>query len=195
MPSKSTRIECICQNCSKTFLAKRSVVAIGQAKFCNRACYLVGRITPPEIRFWKFVQKTESCWLWTGNKSNWNYGLFKAGEKDTYSHRFSWILHHGPIPEGMCVLHRCDNPPCINPDHLFLGTFADNTHDMHKKGRANTSKGSQHCHAKLTESQVAEIRRRYALGNITQSELGAEFGVHRVSIRRIIKRKVWVHVS
>jgi hypothetical protein len=96
-------------------------------------------VTPIQERFWLFVKKTEACWLWTGSVNGKGYGQIsqhKRGLRPLQSHRFSWTLHFGAIPKGMRVLHRCDNPTCVRPDHLFLGTDMDNTKDMISKGRS-----------------------------------------------------------
>ena len=89
-------------------------------------------------RFWENVSKTETCWVWIGHRKETNYGVISEGKRKgrpKSAHRYSWEIHNGPIPEGLCVLHRCDNPPCVNPEHLFLGTLADNAQDMLAKGR------------------------------------------------------------
>jgi hypothetical protein len=97
------------------------------------------RVAPPEVRFWDFVEKTSECWIWTGGNTPRGYGIFcPTGSKKMYSHRFSYELHIGRIPNGMFVCHACDNPACIRPDHLFLGTARDNTMDMVTKGRHGT---------------------------------------------------------
>lgn len=90
--------------------------------------------------FWSRVEKTETCWFWVGRKMTFGYGDIQlyAGGPRTSSHRASWEINVGPIPNGMFVLHKCDNPPCVNPDHLFLGTQKDNLLDARKKGRAYT---------------------------------------------------------
>ena len=100
----------------------------------------------PEVRFWRYVEKTESCWNWVGKGFYpGNYGSFYFKGKTRRAHRVSWILHNGEIPKGMCVCHHCDNPKCVRPDHLFLGTYKDNIWDAIKKGRSGTYKKSTHC--------------------------------------------------
>lgn len=98
-----------------------------------RKCDAIFKTIPPEIRFWKYVKKTKNCWIWIGAKQNgkWKYGIF---DKDK-AHRFSWKIHYGKIEKGMFICHKCDNPPCIRPDHLFKGTPADNMADKVAKGR------------------------------------------------------------
>ena len=96
-------------------------------------------MTPMEQRFWAQVRKGRGCWTWVGNLAAKGYGKIRTAGRGSawlYAHRASWQLHNGPIPNGLCVLHRCDNPPCVNPEHLWLGTWADNNRDMALKGRA-----------------------------------------------------------
>lgn len=110
-----------------------------------------------------------------------------------YAHRLSWELHFGPIPSGMHVLHKCDNPPCVNPKHLFLGAHVDNYIDMRKKNRH--VKGEKFPHAKLTEHAVRTIRDRYEKGDITQKKLADVFGVSISQINGVVNRNTWRHIT
>jgi hypothetical protein len=151
----------------------------------------------PEERFWKSVQKTSYCWLYQGKDG---YGKLLVEGKYVRAHRFSWKLHFGPIPDGLLVCHRCDNKICIRPDHLFLGTHADNAADKVSKGRqarsgaTNPQRGENHYNAKLTEEDVRQIRTFYALGNTSQTALGKQFGVGPTMIYKIVHGKKWRHV-
>lgn len=146
------------------------------------------------------------CWLWTSSIMANGYGQIGYKGKNAYAHRVSWILHNGPIDNGEFVLHRCDVRCCVNPSHLFLGSSKDNMRDMISKGRQNfnwkkgkppNNKGKRssiarekHGMAKLTENDVAEIRRRYSLGE-TQKSLGVEYGVIQPHISRIVRNENW----
>ena len=99
-----------------------------------------------EDRFWQKVEKNEGCWIWTGSKSKLGYGYFQINNKTKYAHRVSKELRHGSIAEGLVVCHKCDNPSCVNPDHLFIGTMKDNMLDKMKKGRGrNNNTDKTHC--------------------------------------------------
>ena len=89
----------------------------------------------PEERFWGKVDKTDGCWLWTAGTNINGYGRLSVNRIAILAHRYSWALHNGEIPKGMCVMHKCDNPPCVNPDHLEMGSQQDNLKDMLSKGR------------------------------------------------------------
>jgi hypothetical protein len=115
-----------------------------KAKYCSQQCAgkasNAARIRPSVTdRFWKKVQKTDSCWVWIGGLSH-SYGWMGINSRHVLAHRISWELHNGPIPDGLYVCHHCDNPPCVRPDHLFLGTHDDNMNDKISKGRQGHGK-------------------------------------------------------
>jgi hypothetical protein len=110
------------------------------------------------------------------------------------AHRFSWELHHGPIPDGLFVCHHCDNRSCVNPNHLFLGTHADNIADAVNKGRFDTRLGENTSNSKLTEQEVLEIVRRCKEGE-AQTEVAEDFGVVKGSIHAIMTGRTWSHVT
>ena len=153
------------------------------------------RARPIAERFAAMVQKTEGCWLWTGSVSGGWYGQIQSGPRGgrpLLAHRLSYELHVGPIPDGLYVLHRCDNGLCVNPDHLFLGTHDDNMHDRDTKNRV--AHGERHCNARLTEDQVKSIRRRSAAGDSDET-IAKEFGISTWNVRHIVKRETWKRVA
>jgi hypothetical protein len=150
--------------------------------------------------FWAYIDKSDpdGCWPWTGAKAD-GYGTYRFAGRMRKAHRLAWEQAFGPIPETVCVCHRCDNRPCVNPAHLFLGTVAENNQDRAAKGRSRGTfsvgqehpsaqrKGADHWCAKLTDEQVRAIRNRQ---REQQSILAEEFGVHPATISRIARR-VW----
>ena len=151
----------------------------------------------PEERFWPKVDRSggpSACWLWTDAPKSDGYGSFRVRYKKVKPSRFSWALHNGPIPDGLRVLHTCDNPPCCNPEHLFEGTQADNNHDRAMKRRNNHVFGSNHPMAKLNEEKVRAIHRLLADG-MTKQHIANMFGVHRKRILDIVNGKIWRHVA
>ncbi len=152
-----------------------------------------------EADFWARVDKAGACWWWLGAKNDNGYGMVSDGRygKRKRAHRVAWELTNGPIPPGLFVLHSCDNPPCVNPAHLWLGTQADNMRDMDAKGRrrwedwfGHHQSGEANKMAKLAAAQVEEIRLLYPQG-WGQRELAAMFGVSRPTISMILNRKRW----
>lgn len=162
--------------------------------------YVRGKRKTIEEQFWGRVSKTDGCWLWTGRLGRTGYGRFKPSPEGlVLVHRFSWQMHNGPVPDDLRVLHRCDVRNCVRPDHLFLGTQADNVHDMHAKGRARKHrgpsryKGEKNHLAKLTDADVLEIRRRAAEGAVL-GEMARRYGVSAPTIREVVLRLRWTHV-
>ena len=142
-------------------------------------------------RFMDKVRKDGECWMWTGSVMPSNgYGCFSYRKKIMRAHRVSYILHRGEIPSGVCVLHTCDVKACVNPDHLFLGTNADNVADRVKKGRS--AQGERQGCSKLTSQQVLEIRLLYP--TTKQVTLARRFGVDKNTIYSIMKGETWKHV-
>lgn len=136
-----------------------------------------------------FEKRDKGCWEWTRNFGTAGYGKFDFEGRTLGAHRVSWVFHKGEIPDGLCVLHRCDNRRCVRPDHLFLGTNTDNTADSVKKGRR---KGG-HPPTKLTDSDIVKILEMYANGKFS-TQIAVEFGLSDSYVRRILRGTGWAHI-
>ncbi len=155
------------------------------------------KVTDPLILFMRKVQKTDTCWLWIGHRQEYGYGKFRWQGEAVQAHRVSWELHRGHIPKGVQICHKCDNPPCVNPDHLFLGTQSDNMQDCKRKGRFHpppTGKGSAHNQAKLSDADVFHIRRSYRSG-VPARSLASRYKLTRAYIYKVISGATWQHLS
>ncbi len=147
----------------------------------------------------RFLNKTmpdsnTDCILWTACKDkvkNKEYGKFYLNGKRERAHRVSWMIHRGKIPKGMHVLHRCDNPPCVNPDHLFLGSNQDNVDDKMSKGRLATKHGESNVNSKLTWNDVRTIRNEHDKQRKTIQEVANEYDVSYQLISRVIRKEIW----
>ena len=164
-------------------------------------------------RFWSKDDQSggpDACWNWTAFRDRDGYGRFQISKKvGRTSHRVAWEMENGPIPGGLCVLHKCDNPACVNVSHLFLGTRLDNNKDRHRKGRngprarlfgdanpsrqhpENLPRGTRHANAKINDDIVREIRSSLS----SSRSLAAKFGVGETQISRIRSHKRWTHVT
>lgn len=157
-------------------------------------------LTDPVERFWSRVHKTDICWLWQDGKLSTRYAKFwVTPQQRMFVHRFSYELAYGPIPVGFHVCHRCDNPACVRPEHLFLGTDKDNAQDREAKNRGGTEHGrgklagEHHSEHVLTTAEVLEMRARRAQG-ITLAILARDYGVSIATIARIVNRQAWTHL-
>ena len=188
-------------------LGFKQLPQIDIAKKCN-----IGRLTVHRLlkknnikhgenssyAFWNKIKVlgNNDCWEWRAFKDKDGYGQYsswKDGDEQRV-HRIMWILKFGSIPKGALVCHKCDNPSCCNPNHLFLGTHRDNMKDMVKKGRVGCVKGENHGCSKLTIQQVLEIRSKYVTGKYLQRQLAVEYGVDRTTISSVVNRKIWRHI-
>ena len=215
----------VCEQCGKDFHPSSGGAAGRAQRFCSLQCFGVTKRTEPASRFWKQVIRAgdDECWLWTGRRHETGHGMFYVSRslRTTGAHRFSWILANGPVPDGLWVLHNCpggDNPACVNPRHLWLGTNTDNMRDASAKGqlatgdrsgarlhperhargdqhwtRANPTKlrrGAENPASKLTPEAVLAIR----ASSRSQTALAREYGVSQAVVSAVIRRKTWKHV-
>lgn len=146
------------------------------------------RYSTVEERFAVKIKKTDDCWLWMGRKDKDGYGRLRVNKKIKVAHRIAWELAHGiPVPRGLYVCHHCDNPSCVNPDHLFLGTSSDNMLDAIRKGRYHFTYGETNGRHKLNRIQVEEIRTT----TDPYRTIGERFGVTVSTVSAIKRHRIW----
>lgn len=187
-------IDRVCEYCGVGFKARNYQVKIGTGRFCSRSCFMKSTHVPVENRFWDkiIVKKSNECWEWIAYKNPDGYGVIGIkGGKTERAHRVSYKIHFGKIPKGMVVMHKCDNPGCCNPNHLMLGTQAENIYDMISKGRLVNKKGEKHGSSRLTQKQVDLIRSEYNGRKGEKIELSRRFNVRPTTITNILTYKNW----
>jgi len=194
---------CMCGCGQKTPIADRNRKWLGWVKgqpikYIDSHSGFGARRMPLTDKFWTHVEKRgpDDCWLWTGRKNREGYGIMMENRRNIRSHRYSYELHKGPIADGLVVCHKCDVRNCVNPNHLWLGTVADNNTDRAVKGRtvSGRSIGEKSGMAKLTAEQVKEIRRRIANGE-TGKSIAADYGISDSNIDAIKHRRTWRHLE
>ena len=184
-----SQVDKTCGACGKEFSVPRCRTEL--ARFCSVKCHAAIRgHRPIEERFWEKVQKTDSCWLWTGATTSAGYGRIDS----FYAHRFALGLIYEPLEEGVEGCHKCDNPPCVrvHPDHVFLGTHSINMEDAKSKGRMR--RGSSNPRAKLTEEIVKNVFQLQKDG-LTGRAIARLIGVSHNTIARVLRGDSWTHVD
>jgi hypothetical protein len=181
-------VERSCEHCGTTFLTMVSA----PRRHCSRRC---ARSKKTEDRFWPKVAKGDGCWEWQGSRHPSGYGVIGASrhQRARMAHRVSWELHHGPIPDGLDVLHHCDNKPCVRPDHLYLGTDLENARDRIERGLERHLSGQANGNAKLTEASVRAVIAALQAGG-TQQSVADRFGISQPHVSEIARRKSWSHL-
>jgi hypothetical protein len=176
----------VCVDCGQS--CKRGAV---RCKSCNYAYYT----TPLGERLWRHIDRRgpDECWPWKGKRTR-GYGITAIGRHGLLAHRVVWETVYGPIPQGLCVCHRCDHPECCNPKHLWLGTHDENMTDMSVKGRTSRQRGESNASHKLTEPQVVELRRKQKAGE-SYASLAVQFGISETTVWEIAGRRTWIHIA
>lgn len=207
-------VDKLCIRCGNSFKVENSRKY--RAKFCSPKCIMYTgpkeslshskgkgfwqiadneqKLTKIKELFEKTVIKKDGCWEWRNSKLRSGYGSISIGRhKFLSAHRVSWIIHYGEIPEGLLVCHRCDNKECTNPEHLFLGTYKDNSIDCVNKNRKNMNFGVNHYSAKLNDEKVRSIK-KLLIENNTWRSIAEMYNVSISTIQNIVKGKTWKHI-
>lgn len=185
----------VCEFCGKNFLSCASHINYGRGRFCSRICGDTSRRLKADVEAIErnsIPEPNSGCWLWTGYATGSGYGATRRAGKWVLAHRLSYELHTSAIDSGTVVRHRCDNPICVNPDHLEIGSVGDNVRDSVRRGRI--SRGEDRPAAKLTVAQVIAIRALHADG-IPNRVVAERYGISADNVRLIARRKAWRHVS
>jgi hypothetical protein len=185
----------ICEWCRQSYYPKTSSAQRYCSKKCSRATQVLPR-RPVGDRFWEKVVKTEGCWLWTGAHDKYGYGSIRTGGRTFKAYRVGYELQCGPIPPGGHVCHRCDNPPCVRGDHLFIGDHAANMADMRAKGRMRTPKvhGVHNANATLTDEIALEIIARGDRGE-RHADIASALAISKPTVQHVLCGRTWSHVT
>jgi hypothetical protein len=177
-----------CEYCGTTFL--RIIGERTPTRFCSLSC---ARSRPLEDRFWSKVRTGEGCWEWTGSLEVGGYGIIGASRHHAArrAHRVAWELRNrAPVPDGLDVLHHCDNRRCVNPDHLYVGTDSDNARDRVMRGRDANKSGEKNPNAKLTKDDVLAIIAAVT-GGETQTSVAKRYGISQTTVSALVRGKGW----
>jgi hypothetical protein len=188
-----------CERCGTPFKGQRS-----SSRFCSIVCANTRNWKSPRDRLFDKVDKNGPvpqhraelgpCWDWTAARLSSGYGLFLLNKVQTTAHRAAWILTYGAIGDGLQVMHKCDRPSCVNPEHLELGTQLDNMRDMVRKGRSAKTRGEQKWSAKVCSCAVRAMRILWQEG-VSQKEIAKRFGVDCSSVSKTVRGRQWKHVA
>lgn len=196
---RTTGIDRICIQCQKSFKIWPSDLNYIKAIYCSNRCQHEWQNQPHRVleKFLSLIEiniETE-CWEWQGVKNELSYGIFCTNKLKIRAHRYAWELFRQPIPSGLFLCHHCDNPACINPDHMFVGTQADNVKDMEKKGRRRNKPqpGEKNYFAKLNEEQVRTIF--FYKGHMSAKEMATLFHITTAAIWFIWSGRTWKHLN
>lgn len=184
-------IERNCKYCNKIFAPRTRQIKAGTGHYCSLKCSTSGWERPAlKDRLWAKVNKGDvnECWVFNGSKDAKGYGRIIVDGSTKLAHRMMYIVVNGDISNELIVMHTCDNPPCCNPNHLKIGTRADNNADRENKGRGKYSSGDDHPNIALKEYQMQDIRRKYAEKGCTQAMLAKEYEVCVSTISKALNR-------
>lgn len=190
---------CICKHCGKSYTVNN--YKRNSSNYCSLGCKYIGSCLPVDKRFWERVDRNgpiqphmnTPCWQWTGTMESKGYGTMRVRGRPMKAHRLSLQIH-GINPGNMFVCHHCDNPACVNPDHLYLGSGMDNVKDMISRGRKRVTHGTDSSVAKLTDDTVREIRELYATGKYSQSAIAEKYNVCQSLVSGIVRGRRWKHI-
>ena len=191
-------MECSVEQCDRNAVA-RTWCLMHYKRWRNHGDPLTTTKSPPHLtaaealEYGGWERMTDDCWEWA-RRNPAGYGLVWVDGRDRLAHRVAYETWVATIPDDLFVCHTCDNPPCINPDHLWFGSASDNNNDKEMKGRGNQPRGSKNANAKLTERDVVEVRRLRNEEHLTLKEIGNRFGITEAAVSAIVRRKLWKHV-